>query len=226
MSEERRGFLSQVWGCVASPRKALESIRGEDIWKGVVLVLILTAVSALAGYNYASKLPVKIPEGFGPHEQFGPPRQFADPEAVRRNIMTFSAMGDGLRAISGWLIPAVLLHLFASLLAGKGSLRRTLALTGFASIPLIFQQILRLIDAYTISKEAFLSIIAAPTLGPTLTLRLIDEASSVFTAFGLWTFALTVVAISINYKASTARAAAAASSSYLAFILIRLFLPI
>ena len=226
MSEEKRGFLSQIRGCVTSPRKAFGSIRGEDLWKGVVFVLILTAVSAWAGYNYASKLPVTITEGFGPHEQFGPPSQFVDPQTFRRNIMTFYALRNGLRAFAGWLIPSVLLHLFASLLAGKGSLRRTLALTGFASIPLIFQQILRLIDAYTISKETFLSIIAAPTLGRTLTLRLIGEASSVFTVFGLWAFALTVVAISINYKASTTKAAAAASSSYLAFILLRLFLPI
>lgn len=188
--------------------------------------MILTSVSAWAGYNYASKPPVILPEGFGPHGPFGPPGQFVDPQTFRRNIMTLYALRDGLMTVTGWLIPAVLLHLSATLLVGKGSLKRTLAQTGFASLPLFIQQAIRLIDAYTISAEELLSVVSAQPLGQTLVLRFVSNVLSVFTVFGLWAFALTVVAVSINYKASTKRSGTAVAFAYLVFILIRLFLPI
>ena len=232
MSEKERGFLGQIRGSLISPRGAFESVDGKDLWKGVVLIIILTAVSAWAGYIYASKLPVTIPDGFGslgrarPFGRAGSPMQFTDPEVFRRNTMTLYALRDGLGVFTGWLITAVLLHLFASLMAGRGSLKRTLALTGFSSIPLLFQQLLRLIDAYTISGEAFLGIMGNRILGKTLTLHLMSEALNVFTVFGIWTLALTIVAVSINYTASTKKAAAAVISSYVLLIILRLFLPI
>lgn len=226
MSEERKGVLNQILGCMASPRKAFESIQEEDLWKGVVLILILTSVSALAGYNYASKLPVTIPEGFGPHGPFRPPGQFVDPQTFRRNIMTLYALRDGLRAVAGWLIPAVLLHLSATLLVGKGSLKRTLAQTAFASIPLLIQQAIRLIDAYTISAEELLSVVSAQPLGHTLTLRFVSNVLSVFTVFGIWAFALTVVAASINYGGSKSRTLTATTVAYLAFVVMRVFIPV
>lgn len=220
MSEERRGFLSQIRGCITSPRKTFETIRGGDVWKGVLLILILTTISAWTGYNYSSKLPVTIPEGF----TF--PSYVLDPEVFRKNIMTLYTLRDGLRVISGWLIPSVLLHLFASFTVGKGSFRRTMALTGFASIPLIFQQLLRLVDAYTISSETFLSVSVARTLGQTFILRLMEEALSVFTIFGLWALALTVVAVTINYNTTTKRAAFTVARAYLVLILIRTNFPL
>lgn len=218
MSEGKRGFLSQAWGCIASPRKALESIQAGDLWKGAILILIMASASAWAGFIYASKRPIELPSftGFG---------QAIDLEAFRRNVMTIFALRDGLGVVFGWLISSLLLHLFASLL-GKGSLRRMLALTGFASIPLGFQQILRLLDAYTISKEAILSINAGQALSLTLAARLGGEALATFTVFGLWAFALTIVAASINYNAATKKAAVTVISAYLLLILLRLFLPL
>lgn len=221
MSDEKRGFLSQAWGCLTSPRGTMGSIQGGDLRKGAALILVLALISAWAGYVYASKLPLELPEQ-SRHTGFGP---IISPGALRRSLMTISAVRDGLRVITGWLIPSVLLHLFTSL-RGKGSLRRMLALTGFTSIPLILQKALRLLDAYVISEEAILSIIEAQAPGRNLALQLVREVSTVFTVFGLWAFALTIVAASINYRTSTMKAAAATSSAYLAFILLRLLLPI
>jgi len=232
MSEEKRGFINQIWGCMASPRQMFKSIEGEDLRKAMALILILAAVSALAGYGYASELPVTMPERFGPSgrsgspTRFGPPRQSIDLQAFRRSILVFRALRDGLSAVAGWLVLSVVLHLSASMLAGKGSLRRMLALTGFASIPLILQQLLRVIDAYTISGQALLSVAAAKTSGQPLISRLLNEAFAVFTVFGLWTFALTIVAVSVNYRVSIKRATFASAFAYLVFILLRLFSPL
>lgn len=223
MSEEKIGFLRQVWGCVASPRKAFESIQGEDLWRGMLLIIIMTLVSAWAGFMYTSKLPFNLPEE---SEWPGGHSPYIDTEAFRRNIMTFSALNSGLRVVAGWLISSVLLHLFASLLVGKGSLKRMLALTGFASIPLIIQQLLRLIDAYTISREEITGLIAARFLGRTFVFQFMSNVLGVFTVFGIWSFALTVVAVSVKYKSSVKRSSASAVVAYLVFILLRIFLPI
>lgn len=225
MSEGKNGFLSQIWWCIASPRKAFESIRGEDLWKGVILILLLASLSAWAGLGYASKLDIKPPE-LPRSSRFMRPGGAIDVEVFRRNVMTFYALREGFRVTAGWLISSVLLHLFASFLAGNGSLRRTFALTGFASIPLLFQQILRLLDAYTIPRGEVSSLIAARVLGLSLAMRLLSGLLAVFTIFGLWTFVLTVVAVSINYESSRTRTVAATAAAYLLFIAVRLFLPL
>lgn len=223
MSEEKIGLPKQIWRCVASPRKAFESIQGEDLWKGVLLIFILSSVAAWAGFVYASKIPFNLPGEPRLPGTYGP---YIDPEAFRRNIMTISALQSSLRMVAGWLIPSALLHLSASLFVGKGSLKRMLALTGFASIPLIIQQLLRLIDAYTISVEEITSVIANRFLGLSFALQFMSNVLGVFTVFGIWAFALTVVAVSVNYKAPAKRALIAAGLAYLVFILLRLFLPI
>lgn len=221
MSDEKRGFISQAWGCLTSPRGTMRSIQGGDLWKGAALILVLVLISAWAGYVYASKLPLELPEQ-SRQTRFG---RAISPMALRRSVMSISAVRDGLRVIAGWLIPSVLLHLFTSL-SGKGSLRRMLTLSGFTSIPLILQRALRLIDAYTISEKELLLIIEAQAPGQGLALQLLRVVSTVFTVFGIWAFALIIVAASINYKISTVKAAAATTSSYIVLILLRLLLPI
>ncbi|MFQ6053602.1 MAG: Yip1 family protein [Candidatus Bathyarchaeia archaeon] len=204
MSEGRRGFKSQIWGSLSSPKRAFESIRGEDLRRGLLLVIIVSMASAYAGYNYASKLPVTMPV---------------------RNISILYALRDGLRAVIGWIIPSALIHIFASIIAGKGSFRRMMAQTGFASIPLLLQETLRLLDAFAISREGLLSVVASRSLGGTPAMRLLSEFLDVFTVFGLWAFALTAIAVAVNYGASAKRTVMATLLAYLAFILLRFYLP-
>lgn len=154
------------------------------------------------------------------------PRQAIDAEAFRKNFIIFSTIGNGLKVITGWLVTAVLLHIFANLLARKGSLKRLLAQMGFASIPLVIQQVLRLIDALTISGETVLGIMASLSFGGTLALRFMNGMLGTFTVFGIWATILTIVAVSINYESSKRRAATATILAYLVFIVVRLFLPI
>ncbi|KON31470.1 hypothetical protein AC482_00685 [miscellaneous Crenarchaeota group-15 archaeon DG-45] len=221
MSEAGRGFLSKVWGSLTSPRGTMESIRGEDLRKGAILILALAAISAWAGYVYASKLPFALPAA-SQYSGFG---QVPSPAAVRRSLMTIFAFRDGVGAVVIWLVPSLLLHLLMSL-RGGGSLSRMLALRGFASTPLLLQQVLRLVDAYIVSEEALLRVTVAQAAGQGMAFQLLRGASFVLNIFGLWAFVLTLMAASVNYKASAAKAAVATAAAYLAFVLLRLILPI
>ena len=226
MSETKIGIRDQVWSCIRSPQKGFESVKAEDLWKGAVLILIVVVLSAYAGFNYASKTPLQLFFSSILSTPGPIPRQAIDAEAFRKNFIIFSTIGNGLKVITGWLVTAVLLHIFANLLAGKGSLKRLLAQMGFASIPLVIQQVLRLIDALTISKETVLGIMASRSFGRTLALRFMNGMLTTFTVFGIWATILTIIAVSINYESSNRRAATATILAYLVLIVVRLFLPI
>ena len=225
-TEKKTEFPKQIWTCLKSPRKGFESIREEDLWKGAVLILLVASFSALAGFNYASKSPLQLPVGLTPGNRQVFPRQAFDTEAFRKSFVILSTVGNGLKVITGWLITAVILHIFARFLAGKGSLKRLMALTGFASIPLVLQQILRLIDSLTISRDTLININVARALGRTLAMRLLTGVLTIFTVFGIWVFALTILAVSFNYESSRRRAATVTLLAYLVFVVMRVFLPI
>jgi len=226
MSDEEKSFISQVLGSIASPKRAFDSVQSGDLWKGVALIIILAAVSALAGYTYASKMSITILGRLSQPTGFGPPGADIDPQTLKRNMMTFYALRDGLRAFTGWLLSAALIHILATVLAGSGNFKRMLALLGFAHIPLIPQQALRVIDAYTIPAEVLARVISNRLLGQSLGLRLLTNFLAEFTVFGVWSFALAFVAASANYQATYKKAAAAVMSAYILMILLQLFLPL
>ena len=226
MNETKMGILNQIWTCLRSPRKGFETIRGEDLRKGVVIIILVAALSAYAGFNYTSKTPFQLP--LGSTQGAGQPRpgQSINPEALRNNFIILSTLANGITVITGWLVTAVVIHIFARLMAGEGSLKKLLAQMGFASIPLLIHQVLRLIDALTISSGTLLGIMASRSLGRTLALRFMNGMLATFTLFGIWAIFLTIIAVSINYESSKSRAAAATILAYLALIVVRLFLPI
>jgi hypothetical protein len=98
-------------------------------------------------------------------------------------------------------------------------------LMGFAYVPLLFQQLLRSLDANFISKELLLSLITTGSFDQSLNLRLLNIILDDFTVFGLWAFVLTFFAVSENYQCSRMEAAAITVLAYLLFTAVRLFLP-
>jgi hypothetical protein len=95
-----------------------------------------------------------------------------------------------------WVFYSLIYHAGASVL-GEGSLRRVFTLSGYASIPLLLQEILRFIYYVIFSQSP-----SASTSVNMLTL-LVDQ----FTFFKVACLVLTSVAVMLNYGVSGRKAA-------------------
>jgi len=231
MSSGGPGFASKLVGVFTSPRKAFESIAEGDLRKGAALVLLVAIISAWAGIIYASKIDLSS-LGLGPRitvRVFGSSFQGAtgiDQETIRSGLIVSMAIRNGLQAFTRWLVPSLLILMIAKIYMGEGSTKRILAMTGFAQGPILAQQLLRVMDAYTIASPQLTSVIASRALGAGLAWTILNQALDVFTVFGIATVELTAFAVSVNYGAESNRAAIVAISSYLIYILLRAFVPI
>jgi hypothetical protein len=223
MSETNTRFPNQIWACLRSPGRGFESIGEKDLKKGVVVILLVAALSAYAGYNYTSKTPFQSSASISIQSM---PTQTINTDALRTNFIIFTTLGNFITVFTGWLLIGVILHIIARLMTGEGGLKRLLAQMGFASPPLILQQLLRLIDAYTISPETLLDVSASLTLGGSLVMRFMSRAMTTFTLFGIWTLILTIMAVSVNYQSPRTKSAIATIVAHLVVIVVRLFLPI
>ena len=206
-----------MWRSLFSPRKTFESIQGKDLSGGLLVIALIALFSAWTGYIYSFKLPILQIPGIGQNGGFQNPGTF------RTNMAILLAIGSGLGGVVEWLVLSVLIFLAGRLMIGKGSFRKMLALTAFSSMPLIIQQVLRLIDSYTVPEQTLLSMMSAGSSTQNL---LISQILSVFTVFGIWSFAITLVAVSVNYGASKRRAFAATLTAYILFMLLRALTPI
>jgi hypothetical protein len=129
-------------------------------------------------------------------------------------------------AVIRWLIPSILVLLAANIWVGKGSSKRMLAMTGFASAPRIIQQLLRVVDAYTISAADIASLTATQAAASGLLGKLVNQAFTIFNLFGVLTIVLTAVAVSVNYEATPRRAALVTVLAYIVYMILRVYLPI
>jgi hypothetical protein len=201
------GISSKLLGCLIKPLSILPKIDEGDLWISFLIILLIASTASTARYNYAIKPPIEIPEF--PQR----PGQRIDPEAFKRNIAYFQAFGEAFGVISNWLLTALLIHLYTRPLGGRGSLKGMLAKAGFASMPRLIQQALRLVDAYTISRESLLELMASlqnsSTLSPFSRLNL----------FVLLTLIFLILAASANYGISKKRAAMSTLLAYLTLTL-------
>ncbi len=107
---------------------------------------------------------------------------------------------------------------------GGGKLRRFLALTGFSTIPQILRQIIRIMDAATVDNALLLEAIASKANPSGFVVKLISHNTDVLNVFGLWELALIVIAVTVNYKMETRKAAFTTIIVYLAYLLLRTML--
>ena len=233
MSENKSGFLGKIIGLATSPRSVFSGIEEIDLKRGIAVVLIIAVLSGWAGMTYFTKTELQLPDigsrPGGGNPMFSPGAQDSaglDPVALRSRLAPFIAIGGILGVVTRWLIPSILVLLAANIWVGKGSSRRMLAMTGFASAPRIIQQLLRVVDAYTISAADLASLTATRAASSGLLGRLVNQAFTVFNVFGVLTILLTVVAVSVNYEATPRKAALVAVLAYVVYMVLRVYLPI
>jgi hypothetical protein len=225
MNEEEKNFIRQVLGSIVSPKQSFDSIQTDDLSAAVSIIIIIAAISALAGYMYASKMPITIPGELGQRRGFGPPGAYIDPQTLRSNLMSLQAIQNVSKAFLNWIFPAIISHTIATVLVGRGSFRRMLTLLGFAHIPLLFQQVARVIDAFIIKEAILATVISNRLLGQGLGAMFLANFLAEFNVFGIWRFALSVIAASKNYHSTYRKTLGIVMSSYGLMALFRLFLP-
>jgi len=217
MSENDKGFMSKIFGVITSPRRAFQDIEERDLRTGLLIVLLVAVLSAWAGITYFSKTELNL-QAAG---QSG-----IDFETIKSRMMPFIAIGGIVSTFIRWLAPSLLVLLTAKVLVGEGSSRRMLAMTGFAFIPMAAQQLLRVLDAMTISSANLAAITASQLTSTGLIGKIINQAIGVFTVFGLLTVLLNTYAVSANYEADTRKSATVTVTAYLIYVLLRAFIPI
>jgi hypothetical protein len=136
------------------------------------------------------------------------------------------AVVNALAAFTRWLTPSILLVIIAKILAGEGGAKRLLAMTAFASLPLLLQQVLRVIDSMFITSAELKLLAATGLSGTGLVDRFLMQGLRVLNLFGIATLALTILAIRENYGTSTGKASQVALIAYAGYILVRTFIPI
>lgn len=216
----KMSFIRDIIGCLTSPRSSFRSILEKpSLMKATALILVIAILAAWASLNYASVLPPL--EGLLPRQ--GIP---INPEQLRPALIIMSAMTALIGVFGTWLISSALIHGFSKILGGKGYFKSVLTLAGYASTPLIIQQLLRLTDSFMVSQEALqlttsLQISADPLLN-----MIANAAADVFTIFRLWSIALLIIAARENYKTSTARSIVTVALSYILIVFLSMFLPL
>jgi hypothetical protein len=198
VSETKKSFREKIFGVLRSPSTGFPQIEEDDLRKGILIIFIIGLLSSWAGIIYLRA----------------------------RTIMPFLAIGGIVGAFTRWLIPSVLVLITAKILIGDGNTRRMLAMTAFASLPQLAQQLLRVVDASTISTVDLTALRAAVFPSTGLIFKAMNQGIKVFNLFGLLTLALTVYAVSANYGSPKRRALTVSVSAYLAYILLKVFLPI
>ena len=233
MSEKKSGFLGKIMGLATSPRGVFSGIEEIDLKRGIAVVLIIAVFSGWAGMIYFTKTELQFP-GMGSSPGGGSPMfspgvqdsSGLDPGALRSRLAPFIAIGGVLGAVIRWLIPSILVLFAANIWVGKGSSKRMLAMTGFASAPRIIQQLLRVVDAYTISAADIASLTATRAAASGLLGKLVNQAFTLFNLFGVLTIVLTTVAVSVNYEATTRKAAYVTVLAYVVYMILRVYLPV
>lgn len=198
MSKTGKSFREKILGVLRSPSTGFPQIEEDDLRKGILIIFIIGLLSSWAGVIYLRS----------------------------GTIMPFLAIGGIMGAFTRWLIPSALVLITAKILIGDGSTRRMLAMTAFASLPQLAQQLLRVVDASTISSVDLTALRTALFPPTSLVLKALNQGVKVFNVFGLLTLALTVYAVSANYGSPKRRALTVSVSAYLAYVLLKVFLPI
>jgi len=212
MSENDKGFMSKIFGVITSPRRAFQDIEERDLRTGLLIVLLVAVLSAWAGITYFSKTELNL-QAAG---QSG-----IDFETIKSRMMPFIAIGGIVSTFIRWLVPSLLVLLTAKVLVGEGSSRRMLAMTGFAFMPMAAQQLLRVLDAMTISSANLAALTASKLTLTGLVGKMINQAIGVFTVFGLFSVLLNTYAVSANYEADTRKSAVVTVAAYLIYVLLR-----
>ncbi|MFW6109456.1 MAG: Yip1 family protein, partial [archaeon] len=145
MSEEKPGFLTQLTGVLYKPRQIFKSMDEGDLTKALAITLVMVILAAYSSMLYMSKIPLSV---------VSPQLEGIDTSQFKGSMGLFAGIGSGITIIFGWTAVTLLLHGLGRLSGGNGSMKRLFAMHGFSSVPSLFNQLIRVIDAYLMDGKS------------------------------------------------------------------------
>jgi hypothetical protein len=117
----------QYTGRLASVRRWLDRVTEKHLLRGAGIVFLTGLLAAATAYSNASRIQVPVAGAAG-------------------MVQSIAAIAAVIVTLLGWILSSVIYHIGASVLGGKGSLNRMFALSGYASVPALAQQLLRFVN--------------------------------------------------------------------------------
>jgi hypothetical protein len=196
MSNEKPRFFGQLTGVLYKPRIIFSSIEDNDIIKGLGVMIVMVILASYSNIVYMEKIPLEV---------LSPLLGEVETSQFEGVIGTMMGIRSSISIIIGWITSTLLMHSMGILSKGKGSMRRLFAMHGFASVPSILNQLLRVVDASIIDSATLTSYflfyqeISSKALKAFLGTNLVN-------IWGLSTIALLVIAVEENYGVNRLRA--------------------
>ena len=170
----------QYTGRLAPVKRWLDGVTEKHLIRGVGIVLLTGLLAGATAYTNASKIQIPVTGTAG----------------VAGIVQSIAAIAAVIGTLLGWVVSAVIYHVGASVLGGKGSINRMFTLAGYASIPALAQQLLRFVN-YAIFNQT--AITAAGGIAGTV----LDY----FNFFSIIGLVLVGVAVMVNYGLTGRKAA-------------------
>jgi len=196
MSDEKTGFLGQVIGVLYRPRVIFRKMEESDLTKGLFVMFVMALLAAYSSMVYMGKLPLSI---------LSPQLEGIDTSQFEGTMGIFAGIGSGVSILIGWVASTLLLHGLGRLSGDGGSMKRFFAMHGFASVPSLLNQLLRVIDASIMDANSLASYYVSYREISGKALRAL-LGSNLVNIWGLATIALLVIAVEENYGASRGKA--------------------
>jgi hypothetical protein len=195
MNNDELTFFEKTLGTLYRPRVVFNSIDEDDMTKGLIIMIVMVLLTAYSSMIYMSKIPLSV---------LSPQLEGVDVTQFERNMGILAGVGTGITIIIGWLASTLLIHGVGRISGGGGTLKRFLAMHGFASLPSLLNQFIRVVDALVMDSDSLTNYF--------LTYQDIESkalkaflGTNLFNLWGLATLALLVFAIEENYKVNKTR---------------------
>ncbi len=214
MSEEKPGFLGQITGVLYRPRAIFSSMDEGDLGKGILLMIIMIALAAYSSMVYMGKIPLSV---------LTPQLEGIDTSQLEGTLGVFAGIGSGITILVGWIAGTLLMHGLGRLSGGDGSMKRFFAMHGFASVPSLLNQLIRVVDASIMDSETLAGYFVTYRDISSKALRAL-LGTNLVNIWGLATVALLVIAVEENYSAGRGRALMIVLLPSVVYFLINFFM--
>ena len=211
---EKPGFIGQLLGVLYRPREIFKTVDEGDLAKSVFVALLMVALAVYSTMTYMGKIPLDV---------LAPQLQGVDTGPMAGSMGAISGIAAGVSLLVGWVITGLVLHLLGKFSGGDGSMKRYFALYGFASVPSLLNQVLRVVDATVVDSASLIGyFVSYRDLSNKLVRAFIG--ANLMNVWALAGVALVSLSLQENYKVGGGRAILIALIPSLALFALNYFM--
>jgi hypothetical protein len=211
---EKPGFIGQLLGVLYRPREIFKTVDEGDLTKSVFVALLMVALAVYSTMTYMGKIPLDV---------LAPQLQGVDTGPMAGSMGAISGIAAGVSLLVGWVITGLVLHLLGKFSGGDGSMKRYFALYGFASVPSLLNQVLRVVDATVVDSASLIGyFVSYRDLSNKLVRAFIG--ANLMNVWALAGVALVSLSLQENYKVGGGRAILIALIPSLALFALNYFM--